>query len=218
MGDAGNLARFPVGNFQQDKLTAVILPLRQGATQAVVGVFHSAAVAAADGFKIPVRGIGIGNGVFGRDGSQHPVEAVVSCREGTPVGIRFPDDVAEGIVFYPVRAEGRVGLTDRATVCVVMKNGCDIARGDGLFGAAVGTAEVVHRAGRVGDGGHYFLGAVFGSFPRRADSYGCFMTGVLRLRHAPFRRDALDGAVEAVVNEGVEEDFSPNRVWNPVRA
>ncbi|OAV63958.1 hypothetical protein Barb6XT_02982 [Bacteroidales bacterium Barb6XT] len=117
-----------------------------------------------------------------------------------------------------VGAERRVGLTDRATVFVVVKNGLNVAGGDGLFGVAVGTAEVVHRAGRVADGGHHFLGAVFGGFPRCADFYGDFMTGVLRLRYAALRGNPPDGAVEAVVNEGVEEDFSSNRVWNPVRA
>ncbi|OAV64627.1 hypothetical protein Barb6XT_02741 [Bacteroidales bacterium Barb6XT] len=186
--------------------------LRQGATQAVVGVFRAAAVAAADGFNTSVLRVGIGNGVFGGDGSQHPVEAVVGCREGTPVGVRFPDDVAEGIVFYEVGAEGRVSLTDRATVFVVVKNGLNVARCDGLFRIAVGTGEVVHRAGRVADGGHHILGAVLGGFPRCADFYGDFMTGVLRLRYAAFRGNPLNGAVEAVVNEGVEEDFSPNRV------
>ncbi|OAV65732.1 hypothetical protein Barb6XT_02276 [Bacteroidales bacterium Barb6XT] len=180
--------------------------LRQGATQAVIRVFHSAAVAAADGFRLTVRGIGVGNGVFGGDGSQHPVEAVVGCREGTTVGIRFPDDVAAVVIFYVVGAEGRVGLTCGATVFVVVKNGLDIAGGDGLFGIAVGTGEVVHRAGRVADGSRHFLGAVLGGFPRRADAYGDFMTGVLRLRYAAFRGDALDGAVVAVVDEGVEED------------
>ncbi|OAV65034.1 hypothetical protein Barb6XT_02580 [Bacteroidales bacterium Barb6XT] len=180
--------------------------LTQDASLRVVGVFRSAAVAAADGFKIPVRGIGIGNGVFGSDGSQLPVEAVVGCREDATVGIRFPDDVAAVVVFYVVGAEGRVGLTDRATVFVVVENGRDVAGGNGLFGVAVGTGVVVHRAGRVADGGHHFLGAVLGGFPRCADAYGDFMTGVLRLRYAALRGDAPDRAVVAVVNEGVEED------------
>ncbi|OAV63606.1 hypothetical protein Barb6XT_03102 [Bacteroidales bacterium Barb6XT] len=172
----------------------------------VVGVFRSAAVAASDGGDISFAGIGVGNGVFGGYGSQLPVEAVVGCREGTPVGIRFPDDVAAVVVFYVVGAEGRVGLTCGATVFVVVKNGRDIAGGNGLFGVAVGTGVVVHRAGRVGDGGHHILGAVFGGFPRCADFYGDFMTGVLRFRYAAFRGDALHGAVVAVVDEGVEED------------
>ncbi|OAV65115.1 hypothetical protein Barb6XT_02543 [Bacteroidales bacterium Barb6XT] len=184
----------------------------------VVGVFRSAAVAASDGGNFALADIGVGDGVFGRDGSQLPVEAVVGCREDATVGIRFPDDVAAVVVFYVVRAEGRVSLTCGATVFVVVKNGRDIAGGNGLFGVAVGTGVVVHRAGRVGDGGHHFLGAVFGGFPRCADFYGGLVTGVLRFRYAAFRRNALDGAVEAVVNEGVEEDFSSNRVWIPVRA
>ncbi|OAV67554.1 hypothetical protein Barb6XT_01427 [Bacteroidales bacterium Barb6XT] len=183
--------------------------LPQDASLGVVGVFRSAAVAAADGGNFALADIGVGDGVFGRDGSQLPVEAVVGCREDATVGVRFPDDVAAVVVFYEVGAEGRVGLTGGATVFVVVKNSRDVAGGDGLFRVAVGTGVVVHRAGRVADGSHHFLGAVFGGFPRRADFYGCFMTGVLRLRYAAFRGDALHGAVVAVVNEGVEEDFSP---------
>ncbi|OAV64687.1 hypothetical protein Barb4_03902 [Bacteroidales bacterium Barb4] len=103
-----------------------------------------------------------------------------------------------------------------------MKNGRDVARGDGLFGAAVGAGEVVHRAGRVGDGGHHILGAVLGGFPRCADCYGCFTTVVLRFRYAALRGDALHGAVIAVVHEGVKQEgivsFSLNRGWNTVRA
>ncbi|OAV66734.1 hypothetical protein Barb4_02762 [Bacteroidales bacterium Barb4] len=87
-----------------------------------------------------------------------------------------------------------------------MKNGCDVARGDGLFGVAVGAGVVVHRAGRVADGGHHILGAVLGGFPRCGDSYGGFMTLVLRFRYAALRGDALDGAVVLVVDEGVEEE------------
>ncbi|OAV63400.1 hypothetical protein Barb4_05247 [Bacteroidales bacterium Barb4] len=214
MGDAGNLAIIPVGNFPQDKMTAVILPLRQGATQKVVGVFRAAAVAAADGFNLSVRGIGIGNGAFGSDGRDDPVEAVVSSREGAPVGVRFPDDVACSVVFYEAGAEGRVCLTCGTTVFVVVKNGRDIALCDGLFGIAVGAGEVLHRAGRVADGGHHFHGAVFGGFPRCGDCFGDFMTVVGFLRHAAFRGDALDGAVVFVVKQGVKEDgsvsFSPN--------
>ncbi|OAV64470.1 hypothetical protein Barb6XT_02794 [Bacteroidales bacterium Barb6XT] len=212
VGHAGNLACCSVGDFQQDKLTAVILLLPREASLGVVGIFRSAAVAAADGGNFALAEIGVGDGVFGRDGSQLPVEAVVGCREDATVGVRFPDDVACGIVFYEVGAEGRVSLTCGATVFVVVKNGRDVAGGDGLFGVAVGTGVVVHRAGRVGDGGRHFLGAVLGGFPRCADSYGGLVTGVLRFRYAALRGNPPDGAVVFVVNEGVEEDFIPNRV------